>query len=103
MRCNFHDSGKDGIGRAAARRPLDIGGVDGPGRAPPFSALGDRPGPMVRGVCRHILRHTHDADDAFQATFLVLVRKARSIRVGESLAPWLYGGAYRTAPRARAM
>jgi RNA polymerase sigma factor (sigma-70 family) len=67
-----------------------------------FSELVDRHGPMVRGVCRQILRHPHDADDAFQATFLVLVRKARSIRVRESLAPWLYGVAYRTAQRARA-
>jgi len=67
-----------------------------------FKELVDRHGPMVRGVCRHILRHTHDADDAFQATFLVLVRKARSIQVRESLAPWLYGVAYRTAQRARA-
>jgi RNA polymerase sigma factor (sigma-70 family) len=67
-----------------------------------FSELVNRHGPMVRGVCRHILRHTHDADDAFQATFLVLVRKARSIQVRESLAPWLYSVAYRTAQRARA-
>jgi RNA polymerase sigma factor (sigma-70 family) len=67
-----------------------------------FSELVDRHGPMVRGVCRQILRHPHDADDAFQATFLILVRKARSIRVRESLAPWLYSVAYRTAQRARA-
>ena len=50
-----------------------------------FVELVDRHGPMVRGVCRQILRHPHDADDAFQATFLVLVRKARSIQVRESL------------------
>ena len=68
-----------------------------------FRELINRHGPMVMGVCRQILRHPHDADDAFQATFLVLVRKARSIRVGESLAPWLYGVAYRTALRARAI
>jgi RNA polymerase sigma factor (sigma-70 family) len=67
-----------------------------------FSELVHRHGPMVRGVCRQILRHPHDADDAFQATFLVLVRKARSIQVRESLAPWLYSVAYRTAQRARA-
>jgi RNA polymerase sigma factor (sigma-70 family) len=67
-----------------------------------FAELIDRHGPMVRGVCQQILRHSHDADDAFQATFLVLVRKARSIQVRESLAPWLYGVAYRTAQRARA-
>ena len=56
---------------------------------------------MVLAVCRQLLRHPHDADDAFQATFLVLVRKARSIRVGESLAPWLSSVAYRTARRVR--
>jgi RNA polymerase sigma factor (sigma-70 family) len=68
-----------------------------------FRELINRHGSMVMGVCRQILRHPHDADDAFQATFLVLVRKARSIRVGESLAPWLYSVAYRTAQRARAI
>jgi RNA polymerase sigma factor (sigma-70 family) len=67
-----------------------------------FRELMHRHGPMVMGVCRQILGQRHDADDAFQATFLVLVRKARSIRVGESLAPWLYTVAYRTAQRARA-
>jgi RNA polymerase sigma factor (sigma-70 family) len=68
-----------------------------------FRELLHRHGPMVLGVCRQILRQPHDADDAFQATFLVLVRKARSLRVCESLAPWLYGVAYRTALRARAI
>jgi len=67
-----------------------------------FRELVHRHGPMVMGVCRQILRHSHDADDAFQATFLVLVRKARAIRVRDSLAPWLYRVAYRTAMRARA-
>ena len=57
---------------------------------------------MVLGVCRHVLRRPQDVDDAFQATFLILVRKARSIRVDSSLAPWLYGVALRTAVRARA-
>jgi RNA polymerase sigma factor (sigma-70 family) len=66
-----------------------------------FRALVERHGPMVLGVCRQILRHAHDADDAFQATFLVLVRKAPSIRAGDSLAPWLYSVACRTAHRAR--
>ena len=68
-----------------------------------FRELVHRHGPMVMGVCRQILRHPHDADDAFQATFLVLVRKAGSIRVAESLAPWLYAVAFRTAQRARAI
>ena len=66
-----------------------------------FRELINRHGSMVMAVCSQIVRHPHDADDAFQATFLVLVRKARSIRVGESLAPWLYGVAYRTASRVR--
>lgn len=67
-----------------------------------FRELVHRHGPMVLGVCRQILRQTHDVDDAFQATFLVLVRKARTIRVRDSLGPWLYGVAHRTALRARA-
>jgi RNA polymerase sigma factor (sigma-70 family) len=66
-----------------------------------FRELMDRHGPMVMGVCRQILGQPTDADDAFQATFLVLVRKAGSIRVGDSLAPWLYAVAFRTAHRAR--
>ncbi len=73
----------------------------GPAAEQAFEALLGRHGPMVLGVCRHILRRPQDVDDAFQATFLVLVRKARSIRVDESLGPWLYGVAYRTAIRAR--
>jgi RNA polymerase sigma factor (sigma-70 family) len=67
-----------------------------------FRELIDRHAAMVMGVCRHILRGPHDADDVFQATFLVLVKKARSIRVHESLVPWLHSVAYRTALRARA-
>jgi RNA polymerase sigma factor (sigma-70 family) len=66
-----------------------------------FRELVRRHGAMVLGVCRQILRHSEDADDAFQATFLVLVRKAPAIGTGESLAPWLYGVACRTARRAR--
>jgi RNA polymerase sigma-70 factor (ECF subfamily) len=76
-------------------------GSKGPAAEQAFEALLGRHGPMVLGVCRHILRRPQDVDDAFQATFLVLVRKARSIRVDESLGPWLYGVAYRTAIRAR--
>ena len=67
----------------------------------PFRELLERHAPMVMGVCRQIVRRSQDVDDAFQATFLVLVRKARSIEVRESLGPWLYKVAYRTAQRAR--
>jgi RNA polymerase sigma factor (sigma-70 family) len=66
-----------------------------------FRELVNRHGPMVLAVCRQLLRRPHDADDAFQATFLVLVRQANSIRVDQSLAPWLCSVAYRTARRAR--
>jgi len=76
-------------------------GSQGPAAEQAFDALLGRHGPMVLGVCRHILRRPQDVDDAFQATFLVLVRKARSVRVDVSLGPWLYGVAYRTAIRAR--
>jgi RNA polymerase sigma factor (sigma-70 family) len=66
-----------------------------------FAALVERHGPMVQGVCRRVLRDAHDAEDAFQATFLVLVHKARSIGRPELLGPWLHGVAYHTAVRAR--
>jgi RNA polymerase sigma factor (sigma-70 family) len=66
-----------------------------------FSALVARHGPMVWNVCRSALSESHTAEDAFQATFLILVRKARSIRRRETLAPWLYGVARRVAVRAR--
>ncbi len=67
-----------------------------------FAALVERHGPMVMRVCRGVLRETHDADDAFQATFLILARKASSIRKRGSVASWLYGVARRVAVRARA-
>jgi RNA polymerase sigma factor (sigma-70 family) len=67
-----------------------------------FAALLHRHGPMVLGVCQSILHDAHEAEDAFQATFLVLVRKARSIGKPESVASWLHGVAYRLAAKARA-
>jgi RNA polymerase sigma factor (sigma-70 family) len=66
------------------------------------AALVRRHGPMVWGVCRRILRAHHDAEDAFQATFLVLIRKAGSVRKREMVGNWLYGVAHQTALRARA-
>lgn len=65
-----------------------------------FAALMARHGPMVLGLCRRILRHTHDAEDAFQATFLVLARMAGSIRKSDALGSWLYGIANRIARKA---
>jgi RNA polymerase sigma factor (sigma-70 family) len=67
-----------------------------------ISALMRRYGPMVWGVCRRILRDYHDAEDAFQATFLVLVRKATSIVQREMVGNWLHGVAHQTALKARA-
>ena len=67
-----------------------------------LEALIERHGPMVMGVCRRRLGDPHDADDAFQATFLILIRKARRLRDYQRLGPWLHGVAYRVAARSRA-
>ena len=66
-----------------------------------FEVLVWRHGPMVHGLCRRLLRRAEDAADAFQATFLILVRKARSISKCASLGSWLYKVAYRVALEAR--
>jgi RNA polymerase sigma factor (sigma-70 family) len=66
-----------------------------------FEALVERHGSMVFRVCRGVLCDEHAAEDAFQATFLVLARKARSLWVKDSLASWLHGVAHRVAARAR--
>ena len=67
-----------------------------------FAALVRRHGAMVLRVCRSILRDHHDAQDAFQATFLILARKAGSLRVADSLGPWLHGVACRVASTSKA-
>jgi RNA polymerase sigma factor (sigma-70 family) len=67
-----------------------------------FEMMVRRHGPMVLSVCRHLVHDGHTAEDAFQATFLVLVRKAGSIRKPGQLSSWLYGVAYRVATHARA-
>lgn len=78
------------LGRYADRR-------DGPA----FEAIVVRHGPMVRAVCRSLAADPHEADDLFQATFLVLARRAGSIRKLDSLGPWLHGVARRVAAEAR--
>jgi len=79
------------LGRFVERREADA-----------FEALMHRHGPMVWGVCRRVLRDGHDAEDAFQATFLVLARKAASVLPREKIGHWLYGVAYQTARKAKA-
>jgi RNA polymerase sigma factor (sigma-70 family) len=66
-----------------------------------FEAIVDRHGPMVRAVCRRILGDPGDADDAFQATFLIFIKRAVTLRQPERLGAWLYGVAYRVARRVR--
>jgi len=67
-----------------------------------FRSLIDRHGAMVLGVCRGVLGELHEAEDAFQMTFLALVQKAHTIRSSDSLGPWLHRVALRIARRARA-
>src|SRR5262245_5946652 len=95
--------------RRAVARPDEAGSSDGQLLSrylatrdeAAFEAIVRRHGPMVLGVCRRLLRDRHEVHDAFQATFLVLVRKAASVAPPEMLPNWLHGVARQTAVRAR--
>jgi RNA polymerase sigma factor (sigma-70 family) len=93
------------LSEAQASRDLSDGELLGRfrvhGEETAFALLVQRHGPMVLGVCRRLLGDAHAAEDAFQATFLILVRKAASIRKRGSVASWLYGVARRVAVKAR--
>jgi RNA polymerase sigma factor (sigma-70 family) len=94
------------IASQAGPEPDDAGLLTGflSGRDPvAFEALVARHGSMVLQVCQRVLGNGHDAEDAFQATFLILARKAASVRPAGALAAWLHGVAYRVALRARAV
>ena len=67
-----------------------------------FATIVSRHGPMVYGVCRRLLADADAVDDCFQATFLVLARRAASLRAPEAVSGWLYGVARRVARKARA-
>jgi RNA polymerase sigma factor (sigma-70 family) len=96
-------------GLLAAERDAALNDVELLGRftasadAAAFEAIVRRHGPMVLAVCRRVLANSADADDAFQATFAILVQKAASLSRPERLAGWLFQVAYKTARRARSL
>jgi RNA polymerase sigma factor (sigma-70 family) len=92
-------AGTHGAGELPDRELVERFADRGDGEA--FAALVRRHGAMVLGVCRRIVRHEQDAEDVFQAVFLVLSRKAGGLRQKEAVGPWLFGVAHRLALRAR--
>lgn len=89
------------VGEESDARLLDIYRSGRPGADEAFRVLVERHGPTVHAVCRGVVPDPAEADDAFQAVFLVLVRRAGAIRRSESLGPWLHGVALRVARKAR--
>ena len=76
--------------------------ADGPGAEHAFSSLVERHGPMVLATCLDLLGDPHEAEDAFQATFLVLSRRAEALWVRDSIGPWLFSVALRVSRHSRA-
>src|SRR5947208_2921302 len=76
--------------RRYVERRAELAGMTAEAEAA-FAALVDRHGPMVWATCRRILVETHDAEDAFQATYLILARRAGAVQVDDSLGSWLRG------------
>ena len=106
-------NGRAGEAVRGVQTLLEAGAVSGLGDGPlldryvdrrepaVFELIVGRHGPMVWGVCRRVLRDHHDAEDAFQATFLVLARRAEAVVPRDKLGPWLRGVAHRSAVKAR--
>src|SRR5262245_19476523 len=92
---SFHEQDREGITDAQLLESY-VGDRD----EAAFTALVRRHGPMVWGVCRRRLRRLHDAEDAYQATFLILARKAASIWPRNQVGPWLHGVAFHVARKA---
>jgi RNA polymerase sigma factor (sigma-70 family) len=94
--------GVGALGPLSDEQLLDcFGSGGGEASEPAFAALVERHGPMVLGVCRRVLGDDHLAEDAFQATFLVLARRSRTIRDRDALGPWLHRVARRVARRSK--
>src|SRR5438874_7723313 len=92
-------AGTHGAGERSDRELVERFAERNDGEA--FAALVRRHGAMVLGVCRRLLRHEQDAEDVFQAVFLVLSRKAAALQRKDAVGPWLFGVAHLLALRAR--